>query len=127
MDIGLFRESFPEFSDTALYPDAQITFWSTFAEAQVNPSRWKTQTLMGVYLYTAHTITLASKNYQSGSIGLTPGSQSGPINTKTVGSVTVGYDSQQAAEKDAGYWNLTAYGKQFIRLARLFGAGPVQL
>ncbi len=122
-----FRDAFPEFQDLARYPDAMVTFWSTLATAQVNCNRWGTQTLMGIQLYTAHELVLAGQNYKAGNIGGTPGSQSGPANSKTVGSVTTAYDTQQTAEKDAGYWNLTTYGKQFIRLARIFGAGSVQL
>jgi hypothetical protein len=125
--IAQFRKSFPEFADIARYPDAQIDFWSTVAIAQVNPCRWKGQTLTGVSLYIAHEVTIASLNQKAAVIGGTPGQMSGPVNTKTVGSVTVGYDTQAATEKDAGYWNLTVYGKQFIRLARIFGAGAVQL
>lgn len=122
-----FRAAFPEFADIVRYPDAQINFWAALAEAQVNCNRWGTQTQTGQYLYVAHEITLAASNQKTGIIGGTPGGTSGPVNSKTVGSVTAAYDTAQAAEKDAGYWNLTTYGKQFIRLARLFGAGAVQL
>lgn len=126
-DIAAFRKTFPEFADLAKYPDALITFWSTFATAQVNPNRWKTQTLMGITLYTAHEITLAARDQKTANSGGTPGGQSGPANSKTVGSATIAYDTQQAMEKDAGYWNLTTYGKQFIRLARIFGSGVVMV
>jgi hypothetical protein len=125
--IATFRAAFPEFNDTARYPDAMITFWSSFATAQVNACRWGDQVQTGVFLYTAHGVTLAAQNQKAGVIGGTPGGQSGPISSKTVGSVTAAYDTTQAAEKDAGYWNLTSYGKQFFRLARIFGAGPIQL
>lgn len=127
LDIAAFRKSFPEFSDTSRYPDTQITFWGNLAELQVNQNRWGTAWSTGVQLYVAHEITLAAQNAKAGAIGGVPGGQSGPVNTKTVGSVTVGYDTTVAAEKDAGYWNLTSYGKQFIRLARIFGAGVTQL
>jgi len=125
--LAAFRAAFPEFADTARYPDAQITFWSTFATAQVNPDRWCQQTLMGIMLYTAHEITLAAQNQKSGVIGGVPGGTAGPASSKTVGSATVTYDTQQAAEANGGYWNLTNYGKQFLRLARIFGSGVVQL
>lgn len=125
--IKTFRNSFPEFNDIAKYPDDMITFWSTFAITQVNERRWCTNALMGVSLYTAHEITLAAQNTASGNIGGTPGSQSGPANSKTVGTVTAAYDTQQTAEKDAGYWNLTTYGKQYYRLNRMMGMGSVQL
>ena len=125
--IPLFRQMFPEFADEALYPDVQITFWSSLATAQVNVDRWGAQAPIGINLYTAHEMTLAAQNLKAGNVGGPPGGQSGPANSKTVGSVTVAYDTQQTAEKDAGWWNLTTYGKQFIRLARIYGAGVVQL
>lgn len=122
-----FRAAFPEFSDLSRYPDAQITFWMNFATAMVNPCRWGTQTAMGIYLYTAHEITLAAQSVIAAQNGGAPGSQAGIANSKTVGSVTVGYDSTTTAEKNAGWYNLTNYGKQFFRLMRMFGAGAVQL
>lgn len=82
---------------------------------------------MGVYLYTAHEITLAAQSQKAGNIGGTPGQQAGPLTSKTVGPITAQYDAQSTTEKDAGYWNLTTYGKQFIRLARIFGSGMVQV
>lgn len=127
MDNAQFRAAFPEFADIVRYPDAQLDFWATFATAQVNVCRWKTQAPLGVMLYVAHEITLAAQNQKAASIGGVPGQVSGPANSKTVGSVTVGYDTQQTAERDGGYWNLTIYGKQFLRLARIFGSGVVQV
>jgi hypothetical protein len=127
MDIGQFRASFPEFADIVRYPDSQLNFWASLAEAQVSARRWGTQTFMGVFLYVAHEVTLSAQNQNAANVGGVPGGTSGPVNSKTVGSVTASYDTAQTAEKDAGYWNLTVYGKQFIRLARLFGVGAVQL
>jgi hypothetical protein len=126
-DITVFRKAFPEFADIAKYPDEQITFWAELAEAQVKESRWCAQVTKGRQLYVAHEITLAAQNAKAGEIGGTPGMSSGPVNSKTVGSVSVGYDTTAGSEKDGGYWNLTVYGKQFLRLARIFGAGCVQL
>jgi hypothetical protein len=125
--IATFRAAFPEFSDIAVYPDAMLTFWAAFATAQVNCNRWGDQTLTGIYLYVAHEITLAVQNAATASLGGSAGSQSGPANSKTVGSATIAYDTQQTAERDGGYWNLTTYGKQFLRLARIFGSGVVQV
>lgn len=127
MDIGKFRSAFPEFASTVKYPDGQITFWAVLAEQQVLESVWKTTWQTGVMLYVAHEVTLAAQNAKAGAIGGTPGTSGGIANNKTVGSVTVGYDSSTTTEKDAGWWNLTNYGKQFIRLARIFGARAIQL
>lgn len=127
MDIPAFRTAFPEFESTVTYPTSLITFWSGIAELQVNPCAWKNMWSQGVQLYTAHELVLAAQNQKSAANGGVPGTSGGiPVN-KTVGSVTVGYDAATTTEKDAGYWNLTTYGKQFIRLARLFGAGSIQL
>jgi hypothetical protein len=127
VDNTQFRLDFPEFSDTAKYPDSQLNFWSGVAELQVRECVWKTMWTQGVKLYVAHEITMAAQNVKTAAVGGTPGTQGGIPNNKTVGSVTVGYDSQSNSEKDAGWWNNTNYGKQFIRLARIFGAGAIQL
>lgn len=127
MDVGLFRTEFPEFADTTVYPTTQINFWASIAELQVRLIVWKDMRANGVKLYVAHEITLAAQNAKAGKQGGVPGVSGGIANSKTVGSVSVGYDSQSNSEKDAGYWNLTNYGKQFIRLARIFGAGAIQL
>lgn len=127
MDIGAFRTAFPEFKSTVKYPDAMVTFWAGVAELQVLQRVWRNMWTQGVMLYVAHEITLAAQNVKASEVGGVPGTSGGIANTKTVGGVSVGYDSQSTSEKDAAYWNLTNYGKQFIRLAKLFGAGAIQL
>lgn len=82
---------------------------------------------MGVSLYVAHELTLASQNQKAAKVGGSPGLQGGVPSSKTVGSVTIQFDPNTSTEKDGGWWNLTTYGKQFLRLARIFGAGCVQL
>lgn len=127
MDIVQFRLDFPEFTDIVRYPDSQIEFWACIAETQVREQVWRNQKPFGVKLYVAHEITLASQNVSVSNKGGAPGGTSGPVTSKAVGQVNVSYDANQTAEKDAGWWNLTTYGKQFIRLARMFGAGAIQL
>lgn len=127
MNVPAFRQAFPEFSNTEVYPTAMVDFWAALAEAQVRQCVWKTQWSVGVNLYVAHELVLARQNTKTAKFGGAPGTFGGVANTKTVGTATVGYDSVTTGEKDAGYWNLTNYGKQFIRLARIFGAGAIQL
>lgn len=126
-DVGLFRTHFPEFADTVAYPTSTINYWADLALIMVNQCVWKTQFQRGVSLYVAHEMVLAQQAAKTSAAGGSPGTFGGIANTKTVGSVTVGYDAQTTTEKDAGYWNLTNYGKQLIRLARIFGAGAIQL
>ena len=35
------------------------------------------------------------------------------------------YDTATASEEGAGFWNLTVYGQEYIRQARMVGAGPL--
>lgn len=127
MDNAQFRKDFPAFADTARYPESQLDFWSGVAETMVNQNKWGSMYATGIKLYVAHEITLSAQDFKAASFGGVPGQQSGPVNTKTVGSATIGFDTQGAIEKNAGWWNLTTYGKQFFRLMRMFGAGPIQL
>lgn len=127
MDKTQFRLDFPEFANPVTYDDAQLDFWAGIAESLVRENVWGDTRPFAVKLYVAHEITLATQNLSATKSGGSPGQQGGIANNKTVGSVTVGYDASTTTEKDAGWWNLTNYGKQFIRLARLFGAGAIQL
>lgn len=127
LDIPAFRTSFPEFASLVTYPTEQITFWATIAEQMVPQRVWKNLWTQGVSLYVAHEITLAAQNATSAANGGVPGTSGGIANSKAVGSVSVGYDSTVTSEKDAGWWNLTNYGKQFFRLVQIFGAGAIQL
>lgn len=104
-----------------------VEFWARLVEIQVRPCVWKSAWVQGASLYLAHELTLAAQNVKAASVGGVPGVSGGIANNKTVGKVTVGYDTTSTAEKDAGYWNLTNYGKQFYRLVKIFGAGAIQL
>lgn len=126
-DVPAFRTAFPEFTNTESYPTPMVNFWVSFVTQQIDPCIWKNSWNTGVSLYLAHELTLARQNAQAAGVGGTPGLQGGVATSKTVGSVTVQYDAQTTTEKDAGYWNLTTYGKQFYRLSRVFGARCVQL
>lgn len=126
-DIGAFRAAFPEFADVVKYPDTTITFWAELAEMQLRTTIWKNAWFKGACLYVAHEITLDAQNKKAAAVGGTPGTFGGIANNKTVGGATVGYDSQGTSEKDAGYWNLTNYGKQLYRLIQIFGMGAIQL
>lgn len=127
MDIAAFRTSFPEFSDTATYPDAQITFWATIAEKQVVQCIWTDLWSFGVNLFVAHEITMAAQNAKTAAIGGIPGQMGGVPTQKAVGAVSVQYDAATTTYAAAGWWNMTNYGKQFYRFVLIFGAGAIQL
>ena len=127
MDVPLFRSNFPEFASETSYPTSQIEFWASVAEKLILECTWKDMLVTGINLYVAHELVIARQHMMSASTGGLPGQGGGIANSKTVGSVSVGYDSASNSEKDAGYYNLTNYGKQFYRLVKIFGAGCIQL
>lgn len=126
MDIATFRTNFPEFTE-ALYPDAQVTMWSGVAEKMVRECVWDNMFETGVQLYTAHHLVIAKANVDASAVGGLPGQTTGPTASKAVGSASISYDTNATLEEKAGHWNQTTYGKQYIRLAKMFGAGAYQI
>lgn len=127
MVIADFRAAFPEFSSSTTYPDAQITFWSILAEMNTSSDVFGDAYPYAVMLYTAHEITLAANSAKTALVGGTPGQNGGIPTAKAVGDVSVSYDANTTAEKDAGWWNLTVYGKQYFRLVLIYANGAIQL
>ncbi len=125
--ISAFRGAFPEFTDATRYPDAMINVWASLAIQQLDPCIWGNSYTLGTQLMTAHNLVLANQNVQTSKNGGAPGTFGGVANSKTVGAASVAYDSANTSVKDAGFWNLTNYGKQFYQLVRIFGTGAVQL
>lgn len=127
MVLADFRTAFPEFTSTSVYPDAQLNFWASVAEKMVLIDVWQDMYTTGVQLYVAHEVALAAQNVRVAAIGGVPGQNAGIVTSKAVGAVNSSYDANTTTEKDAGWWNLTNYGKQYFHLMKLFGAGCVQL
>lgn len=126
-DIAQFRANFQEFGDTVVYPTSMITFWAGLAEKLIRPCVWGNVWSEAVSLYVAHQITIEAQDAKAASIGGVPGVSGGIANSKTVGGASVGYDTVSTSEKNAGFYNLTNYGKSFYRMMRIFGAGCRQL
>lgn len=127
MDIAQFREDFPEFADVTVYPDATVTFWSGIGEKMLIATRWADLYAYGLELFTAHQLALAANDQKTVAMGGTPGQATEVKSGKSVGGVSVSLDTAASIELNAGHWNLTTYGRQFIRLARIAGMGGAQL
>jgi membrane protease subunit (stomatin/prohibitin family) len=128
MDINDFRASFVEFSNVATYPNLLITNWSTLAEQITSAAVYGTTYDWAVQLCTAHCLSLAGTNAATGAAGGAPGGGGGVVSSKSVGDVSVSYDTTIGmAPASASQWNATTYGRQYWDLSRLFGAGCVQL
>ena len=81
-----------------------------------------------VELFVAHNLALEEQAVNSANVGGVPGvGVGGIVSSKSVGGVSISYDTTSGIEENAGHWNLTTYGKRFMRFVRIFGAGPAQL
>lgn len=127
MDKAQFRLDFPEFGNVVTFPDSMLTFWATIGEAQISSTSFGDLYTQAVELFTAHNITLAAGNIKQSQSGGLPGGASGAIASKAVGSVSVSYDNASSMLPDAGHWNQTLYGRQYIQLVRLIGTVAYQL
>jgi len=120
-----FRVDYPEFSGTEKFPNSAVTFWLGIAYQMLNADRWGNQLDIGAELFVAHNLAIEARAQLEASKGGIPGSQVGPINSKSVDKVSIGYDTSAGLELNAGHWNLTVYGTRFIRICRMMGAGPL--
>ncbi len=104
----------PEFGSIS---DAAFSAFADYAADQINPSVFDASAhrlrLAGIYL-TAHLLTISPPS------GSTPAGGGGPIASESVGQVSVTYAIAQFA---ASALNLTRYGIEFRRLAKLGTAG----
>ncbi len=122
-----FRADFPEFANTTTYPDSQIDNWLSFAATLLTSPRWATLLTLGQELIAAHYLFIAMRDQATAAAGGTPGQVVGLKTGQTVGSVSATYDFTALLIPDAGFWNQSSYGQRFFQLARLMGAGGIQL
>lgn len=127
MTPATFRTNFPEFANTSDYPDGQVQFWITMAGTMLNADAWGDALDLGTQLYTAHHLAIGIRDQKSVAAGGVPGTVNGPQTSKAVDKVSASYDTSAMTYEGAGFWNGTTYGIQFFQLARMVGAGGVQL
>ncbi len=119
-----FRSDFPEFANVANYPTSMINFWAVLGDKMLNEDRWGDLRTHGLELFVAHNITLQAQGIADAAAGGIPGG-GGLVASQSAGSVSVSMDTTSGAEQDGGNYNLTTYGKQFLRLSRIVGMGGV--
>jgi hypothetical protein len=122
-----FRSDFPEFSDPTKYPDSLIQTWLTVAASLVNANRWVELTNIGIELVTAHHLVLSVRDQTAAAVGGVPGVMTGPTSAKAVDKVSTSYDTGATALDGAGFWALSSYGVRYLTLARMMGAGGLQI
>lgn len=136
MDVPTFRAQFPEFGNENKYPFSQVNYWLGIGCLLLNSQRWGNLLDHGTALFIAHNVVLEAQamatsalanRISNPALAPVPGLSTGPTSAKGVDKVSVAYDTTAGIEEKAGHWNLTVYGTRFIKLARMVGAGPVQI
>lgn len=127
MDAAQLRADFPEFADTAKYPDSAVNLWLNLGAKLLPEDRWCDLLDLGLELFAAHNLAIAADNQLAASVGGAPGQVKGPTTSKSVDKVSVGYDSGAVALTDGGFYNLKTYGIRLLQLARMVGTGGIQL
>jgi hypothetical protein len=122
MTVDVFRLLFPAFADETKFPDATIQVWLDLGAAYVKCSGGPSQGF-GQGLWAAHEL---AKMTMAGQPGGNLSGIGGIANSKSVGPVSIGYDTSIGTIDGAGPYNLTLYGRQWYQLAKLFGMGPFQ-
>lgn len=127
IDVNQFRADLPEFASTATYSSSGITFWLNVAYKMLAADRWGNMLDTGAELYAAHNITIEARAQLESANGGIAGQNTGAISSKSVDKVSASYDTANSSEKDGGHWNLTTYGTRYLRYAKIFGAGAIQI
>lgn len=125
--VASFRSAFPEFADATVYTDASVQMWLSASVSLLSPERWGDLLDLGTSLFVAHNIVLGAMNARAASKGGSPGSGGGVTASKAVDKVSVSYDTGAATIEGAASWNLTTYGTRYLQLARMVGAGGLQI
>lgn len=120
------RQDFPEFTDTTAYPDSTVNLWLGIAAITLPEDRWGAWWVLGQELFAAHHLVLATQAMQDVADGNTPGEVTGPTSAKAVDKVSVSFDTGAVTLSDAGFWNMSRYGIQFLQFARMVGSGGLQ-
>jgi len=121
------RTDFVEFASVPNYPNATIDFWLVVAGKLLRADVWQDMLDQATELFVCHQLTVARRNVAAAAGGGIPGQGVGVLTSKAVDKVSAGYDVSNISLTNGAYWNLSTYGIQFLQLARLFGAGGVQL
>ena len=126
LTVAEFRQLYPSFTEE-LYPDEAVQIRLTIADKTFSDPPWKAPDMRNhaMGLFTAHFLQMQGSAAVGGSGK--GGSPSGLVSSKSVDGASVSFDTGSASWADAGFWNLTPYGRELWYLMRIFGAGAIQL
>lgn len=119
VDRNKFNLIFPAFLDETRFSAPLFEMFLEIAEGQLPLDRLGKSADLAVMLYIAHNMQMNVDAEASG------GKITGVINSKSVGPVSVGYDTASVLDQNGGTWNLTTYGARLRRLLRASCAGGI--
>lgn len=122
-----FREAFPAFASPTDYPEALVTFWLNVAGFRHNAERWLDLLDTGIQLFMAHNLALDLNARKAAAAGQGAGQIVGALSSVSAKDVSWTRDVNMAVNPKDGHWNLTTYGMQWKEMARMMGAGGIQV
>lgn len=133
-----FLAMYPQFGakdadGNPVIPDVVLEAWIKLANASLSERRYRDHWKVVMGLFIAHWLTLylqsASGDNSSAADIVNAGLAKGVQTSKSAGDLSVSYDfSSFNGEFDGwGTYKTTAYGQQFVTLARLFSAGGMMV
>jgi hypothetical protein len=127
MTADQFRATLPAFRDPQQWVTGEINAWLNLADKLLPVDRWEDLRPLGMALFTAHNLVLSKRDEKAADAGQVPGSPNFIQQSKSVGAVSVSYDTSSGLIQDAGAWNLTTFGTRFYMLMQQVGMGGVQI
>ena len=122
LTYATFIANFPEFSGSS-YPEGWFNYWLSFGTKLLRPCVWTDFLDDGMSLFIAHNLVLQLRAVKAAATGGDAGGNTGPLSSKSVDKVSMGYDTGAASLEGAGAYNLTTYGTRFYQLMKMVGAG----
>ena len=123
-----FLAAYPQFCGGTV-PEVMLKAWVNMAQSSIHKARYHDAWEICMGLYIAHWLTLylqtAAKADDAVQKKITAGLAKGLQSSKSAGDISVSYDFGSINEDFAGWgtYKLTAYGQQFVTLARMYAVG----
>ena len=119
IDIPIFRQQFPAFSNTTSFPDVMIQMYFDMATNYISNENYgflrDNSRLLAIYLMTAHLLLIAD--------GINTGKLVQPVINATEGTVTVGFAPPPFKDGLEWWLSSTPYGQQLWSLLSIKSAG----
>lgn len=132
--IELFRRKFHMFSDQSVYPDDRIYLALNLTEQLVSTKQWpddpdetKSVYWHARFLLAAHSLVLQDNAINDD--GTAKANTDTSITGKSVGGISITFDSPSKVSYGQSYtsFDSTTYGREYLTLVRIFGAGCISI